>query len=86
MNQQEAPEASFLTILYTMATQSMIALGEIPNPITKSSTIDERQARWHLKSLHVLEEKTRGNLDEKELTAITKTLEEVEEIFADKIG
>ncbi len=83
---EPAPEASFLTIIYTMATQAMIALGEIPNPITKTSTVAERQARCHLKSLRILLEKTQGNLDEKEQSALTSTVKEVETIFASKIG
>lgn len=81
-----APEASLLTIIYTMATQSMIALGEIANPITKTNSIDERQARWHLKSLRVLSEKTQGNLTEKEDQALSTTLKEIETIFKTKIG
>lgn len=86
MTEAKAPEASFLTIVYTMATQSMIALGEIANPITKTSTVDERQARWHVKSLRILQEKTKGNLSEKEEKAISTTLKEIETIFATKIG
>ncbi|MFT7619123.1 MAG: hypothetical protein ACI97A_002772 [Planctomycetota bacterium] len=86
MTEQKAPEASFLTIIYTMATQSMIALGEIANPITKTNSIDERQARWHLKSIRILDEKTRGNLTEKEEKALTTTLKEIEIIFASKVG
>ncbi len=80
------PEASFLTIVYTMATQSMIALGEIPNPITKVARLDERQARWHLASLRILADKTRGNLDEAEEMAIENALGEIEKVFSEKIG
>jgi len=76
-SQEDAPEASFLTILYTMATQAMIALGEIPNPMTKEPKFDERQARWHIKSLQILQEKTAGNLSEKEELALSNTLEQV---------
>ena len=82
----KAPEASFLTIVYTMATQAMIALGEIPNPMTKQSAVDERQSRWHLRSLQVLKEKTAGNLSEQESEALNKTLSELEAIFASRIG
>ena len=82
----KAPEASFLTIVYTMATQAMIALGEIPNPMTKQSTVDERQSRWHLRSLQVLKEKTAGNLTDQENEALNKTLGELETLFSAKIG
>ena len=83
---EAAPEASFLTILYTMATQAMIALGEIPNPLTQEPKFDERQARWHIDSLQILRDKTRGNLSEKEETALANTLNEVRTKFTEKAG
>ena len=82
----EQPEASFLPIVYTMATQAMIALGEIPNPMTRIARLDERQARWHLSSLRILAAKTQGNLDDAETAAIENALAEIEKVYADKLG
>ena len=79
-------DPSFLTILYTMATQAMIALGEIANPLTKQVIVDEKQARWHVKSLLILEEKTRGNLSDEETKALEQVVTEIRQKFADKIG
>lgn len=79
-------EPSFLTILYTMATQAMIALGDIPNPMTKQAVVDEKQARWHVKSLEILHQKTQGNLSEEEAKALDGVLDQVRKKFADKIG
>ena len=77
MSRPETPEASFLTIVYTMATQAMIALGQIPNPITQQKIADERQARWHLRSLEILAEKTQGNLDAQEQSALDAAIKEL---------
>ena len=80
----EAPAASFLTIVYTMATQAMIALGEIPNPMSKKSEFDARQAKWHIDALEVLETKTEGNLDEQEKKALDNALAEVRMRYVEK--
>ena len=72
-----ALEATFLTIVYTHGTQAMIALGEIPNPITKSKHFDPRQAQWHIDSLDVLRDKTIGNLTDEERRALDNVLAEV---------
>lgn len=80
------PEASFLTILYTMATQAMIALGQIPNPLTREAKFDPRQAKWHIDSLQILRDKTRGNLSEVEETALMNTLAEVRMKYVELAG
>ncbi len=83
-DEQDIPEASFLTVVYTLATQAMIALGEIPNPMTGKSAMDPRQARWHIDSLMILRDKTRGNLDEEEEQGLANALSEVQRTYVDK--
>ncbi|MCA9322312.1 MAG: DUF1844 domain-containing protein [Planctomycetes bacterium] len=84
MSGNRAPDASFLTIVYTMAAQAMIALGEIPNPITGETKFDPRQAKWHLDSIKILRDKTRGNLDDSEEQALLNALGEVSMKYADR--
>lgn len=83
---EEELEPSFLTILYTMATQAMIALGEIPNPLTKQVVVDEKQARWHVKSLEILFTKTQGNLSDEEKKTLDGVLGEIRKKYSDKLG
>lgn len=78
------PEASFLTIIYTMGTQAMIALGEIESPLTHQQSVDARQAQWQIDSLQVLQEKTEGNLTEEESTALKNVLAELKIKFVEK--
>ncbi len=83
-DEKEIPEASFLTVVYTLATQAMIALGEIPNPMTGKSSMDPRQARWHIDSLLIIRDKTRGNLDEEEEQGLANALSQVQLTYVEK--
>ncbi|MEE9394488.1 MAG: DUF1844 domain-containing protein [Planctomycetota bacterium] len=79
-----APRATFQTIVYTMATQAMIALGEIESPISHETKVDLRQAKYLIDSLQVLLDKTKGNLDETERGALINILAEVQMKFVEK--
>lgn len=56
------PEPSFLLFISSLATQALISLGEIENPITRKKEKNLPQARFTIDTLKILEEKTRGNL------------------------
>ncbi|HGY92156.1 MAG TPA: DUF1844 domain-containing protein [Planctomycetes bacterium] len=83
-DEQQIPEASFLTVVYTLATQAMIALGEIPNPMTGKTAMDPRQARWHIDSLLIIRDKTRGNLTEEEEQGLANALSQVQLTYVEK--
>jgi len=65
----QAPPATFDFLLHTLFTQALMALGRIPNPITKQSTRNVAAAQHFIDMLALLEQKTTGNLttDEKRL-------------------
>ncbi len=71
------PEASFQTLLSTMATQALFAMGAIPDPRTGERVAHLDVARHHIDMLGIIEEKTRGNLDEEEEKALSTTLYEL---------
>lgn len=54
------------SIIMILATQCMINLGEIQDPIFKKVKQDLDGAKLFIDLLEVLEGKTRGNLDEEE--------------------
>jgi len=48
-------------IVSTFATQAAVALGEIPNPVTKKTEKNVTQAKFAIDLLQILDEKTKGN-------------------------
>jgi hypothetical protein len=74
---RQMPPADFKTLISTMVTQAMMALGAIPDPQSGQRYVILDLARHHIDMLGVLEEKTKGNLDEEEQQMITQTLHEL---------
>ena len=52
----------FSSFVISMATQSLMLLGEIPDPVTHEQIFDLQAARQTIDMLSIIEEKTRGNL------------------------
>ena len=71
------PPANFETLLSTMATQALFAMGAIPDPRTGQRTLHLDLARHHIDMLGVIEEKTKGNLSEEEANTLAGTLYEL---------
>ena len=59
---QEMPEARFDLFVSGLAMDALIALGDVPHPVTKKSAANLVHARYLVDVLGILEEKTRGNL------------------------
>ena len=75
--QRGLPPADFKTLISTMVTQAMFAMGAIPDPQTGQRVAHLDLARHHIDMIGVIEEKTKGNLDEEEQTLVTQTLHEL---------
>lgn len=69
-----APPATFEFLAHTLFTQALMALGRIPNPITKQAIRNLDTARHFIDTLAMLAEKTRGNLTSEE----ARLLEEIQ--------
>lgn len=74
---QQIPPASFQTLVTTLATQALFAMGGIPDPRTGQRMAHLTLARHHIDLLGVLEEKTRNNLTEEETGTLAQTLYEL---------
>ena len=61
-----APPATFEFLVHTLFTQALMALGRIPNPITKQSHRNLASAKHFVDMLEMLEQKTSGNLTTEE--------------------
>ena len=62
----QPPPATFEFLIHTLFTQALMALGRIPNPITKQAHRNLPTARHFIDTLGMLERKTAGNLAEDE--------------------
>ena len=75
------PPADFQTIVSLLATQAMMSLGALPNPITGEATLHPQQAKHFIDLLAVLEEKTKGNLSAAESQGLEKLVHELRMVF-----
>lgn len=80
----EMPEADFQFFLTTFGMQAWIALGMIPNPMTQKHEENLDQAKFIIDTLGVLEEKTKGNLDEDEKATLEQLLYELRLAYVNK--
>ncbi len=64
------PPANFESLLNTLVTQALFALGAIPDPVTGQRVQHLDLARHHIDMIGVLEQKTKGNLTEDEASML----------------
>jgi hypothetical protein len=70
-----APSLAFLAT--TLGTQAMVALGEVPNPITGKLERLPNQAKHFIDTLAMLEEKTAGNRTPEESALLSSLLHQL---------
>ncbi len=70
----QLPEASFMTLIISLAFPVQMSLGLIPDPMTQQVRKDLEQAKFHIDLLGILREKTQGNLTEEEDQAFEQVL------------
>ncbi|MFM7035924.1 MAG: DUF1844 domain-containing protein [Planctomycetia bacterium] len=68
------PAPSFDFLVQTLFTQALMALGRVPNPITRKTHKNLDTARHFIETLAMLEKKTAGNLTSEE----ERLLEEIQ--------
>lgn len=76
-----AAESAFVFFLSSLGLQTLVALGEIPNPATSLKTVDLNQARYLIDTLSMLSDKTRGNLTPDEAAVMKDLLFELRTKF-----
>jgi hypothetical protein len=64
--QEAALPLNFSTFILSLSTQALVHLGEIPNPIDNKLGTDLPAAKQMIDILGILNEKTKGNLDNSE--------------------
>ena len=71
------PEASFASFIATLQLQTLVALGDMPNPATQKADPDLQQAKYLIDILGIIQDKTKGNLTDDEKTALDAVLYDV---------
>ena len=72
----EAPplEASFPLFITSLATQALVQMGQIESPITGKKEKNLQEARYTIDILGIIEEKTKGNLENDEARLLRSVL------------
>lgn len=63
---QNIPPASFELLVQTLASQAMVALGIMKNPVTDKLDVQPQMAKHFIDTLEILGAKTKGNLTSEE--------------------
>lgn len=71
------PPASFDLLLTTLATEALVALGQIPHPTTGKPQAHHHHAKYLIDTIDVLRDKTKGNLTPTEQQAIEGLLHQL---------
>ena len=78
------PDFSFF--ITTLSIQASIALGAIPNPVSKQKEENLNQAKLIIDTLGMLKEKTQGNLNAEEDNLLDNMLYELRMLYLSKTG
>lgn len=70
----QIPPANFAMLVQSFATQALVALGQIPNPVTGEAKAQPALAKHFIDLLGVIEEKTEGNLSNPERNLLVDSL------------
>ena len=78
---EKLPPASLQILVTTYATQALVSMGYIPDPMTKEPAVNRSLAKHFIDMLSVIEEKTKGNLNADESSLLTETLHQLRMAF-----
>ncbi|MFA4854779.1 MAG: DUF1844 domain-containing protein [Candidatus Omnitrophota bacterium] len=78
------PPPDFKFFVTTLAMQASIALGHMPNPATDKVEEDLIQAKFIIDTLGMLQEKTKNNLAQDEITLLENMLYELRVAYLEK--
>ena len=80
---QTLPPLDFSTLVLSMASTAMVHLGHVPSPGDAPAERDLEAAKQAIDILAILEEKTRGNLDDAEQKLLKSLLYDLRVAFVD---
>jgi hypothetical protein len=87
VKEKEAPRAlpplDFSTLILSMASTAMVQLGVVSDPAAAKAPPDLQAAKQAIDILAILEEKTRGNLDDGEQKLLKSLLYDLRVAYVD---
>ncbi len=78
---QPLPDPSFDVLMQMVAGPCVVHLGLAPSPVSGAVEKDLDQAKWSIDLLHVLEQKTRGNLTDAEKGQLDQMLHQLRSAY-----
>jgi hypothetical protein len=75
------PPADLIFLIGTLYIQGAMALGLLPNPVTKKADVQLEQAKHSIDLLAVLEQKTEGNRTPEESSELDAVLHELRMVY-----
>ena len=77
----ELPPASFEILVSTLSTQALASLGFLPDPASGQPAPNKALAKHFIDTLGVIDEKTKGNLNDDEANLLKETLHQLRMAF-----
>lgn len=78
-------EMNFSTFVFSLSTQALAHLGEIPNPIDNQTAVDLGAAKQLIDILGILKDKTKGNLDQAESALLDNMLYDLRLKYVERV-
>jgi len=78
------PPASIGMLMSSLATEALMAMGQIPHPATGETINRPNQAKYLIDTLDVLKQKTAGNLAPEEAHALDDVLHQLRMAFVSR--
>ena len=75
------PPASFELLLTTLATEALVALGQVPHPVTGKTHLERNHGQYLIDMIELLRDKTKGNLSPTEQQVLDSLLHQLRMIF-----
>ncbi|MEJ5301696.1 MAG: DUF1844 domain-containing protein [Thermodesulforhabdaceae bacterium] len=86
VNERPLPKVDFSTFVFSLASSALVHMGEVKDPLTGQLSTNLQLARQIIDTLGMLEEKTKGNLDEAEEQLLKSLLYDLRIKFVKKVS
>lgn len=80
----QMPEANFQVFLAGLYTQTLMALGQVENPVTGEKRRSMPEAQYLIDTIEMLRDKTKGNLEQQESTYLENLLYDLQMRYIDE--
>ena len=80
------PEVTLATFIFSLSSSALVHLGEIPEPETNRTEVDLPIAKQIIDTLGMLQDKTKGNLDQDEERLLKSVLYDLRMRYIQKSG